>query len=137
MSFIQLHGIADVKEAKHVPEGRYPLIVTSAQLKDSKKEDDAQNILCILEVEDSIDPKPAPVFHYVALPRGKDAMKDQQMLLMAKRFFVQFDIPIDNGIELEQITGCRADGFLKVEEYPEGSGNMKNTLQLDRLPSED
>lgn len=130
MSFIQLNGLQDVQELPVAAEGRYPLVITSASLKDSK-EGDGKNILCIVEVES--DRKYANIFHYIALPRGDDKDKDQTMLLMAKRFFKQFGIPFEDGVELEAFVGSRCEGNVKVDEY---QGQLRNVLMIDRLPTE-
>jgi len=133
MSFIQLTGLADVQEAKTAPEGRYDLVITSASLKDSKGEDGGQNVLVLLEIENQ-DVKYANIFHYLALPRGKDKDKDVMMLLMIKRFFTQFGIPFDEGFDMEALVGSRAACNVKVGEF---NDQPKNELVLDRLPSED
>lgn len=129
MSFINLQGLQEVKELRNAPEGRYLLRVTSAKMHVT---DNGVSIQTILEIEAS--QKYANVFHYVALPNGQDAGKDQTKLLMAKRFFTQFNIPIDgDGVEIEQFVGCSAEANLGVEEY---QGQSKNVLRMDRLPTE-
>jgi len=131
MSFIDLKGLKDVKEPKNAPEGRYPLTIINAKMHETEN---GQSIATVIEVE-SGDPalRYANVFHYVALPNGKDVDKDQTKLLMAKRFFAQFGINADEGVELEHFVGSRGQGNLAVEEY---QGQQKNTLKLDRLAAE-
>lgn len=129
MSFINLQGIQEVRELKNAPEGRYRMRIVNAQ---SHETDNGMSIQTILEIE--ADERYANVFHYVALPNGKDAAKDQMKLLMAKRFFTQFGIPYEqNGVEIESFVGCAAEANLGVDEY---QGQTKNVLKLDRLPTE-
>lgn len=138
MSFIALKGINDVREPTYAQEGRYPLVIIDATM--HKKEDsDSESIRCILEVE-SNDPKVkySNVFHYIALPNGKDESKDQIKMLMAKRFFHQFGIDCDNGVELEAFVGSRAEGNLGLDTY-EAPGKQpvtRNVLKLNPLPHE-
>jgi len=126
MSFIALKGIAEVAEPKAAPEGPYDLVITDAKL---TEKDGKHNIRLILGFENT-DGKFANIFHYIALPRGEDAGKDQMMLLMAKRFFTQFEIPFDDGVEVESFVGSRARCNVKQDEY---EGQIKNVLVLDRL----
>jgi alcohol dehydrogenase class IV len=131
MSFIELKGIDDVSELPYASEGRYDLVVTSSKLKDSS-DGEGKNILVVVEIENA-DRKYAPIFTYLGLPRGDDKDKDHQRLLGCKRFFHQFGIPMDNGVELEQMVGARAQGNVAIDEY---QGENKNVLKVDRLPIE-
>lgn len=131
MSFIQLTGLNDAKELPIAAEGRYPTVIVSAKLKDSS-EGDGKNIMVVVEIE--ADRKYQNIFHYVALPRGEDKDKDQTMVLMAKRFFTQYGIPFDDGVEIEQIVGCRADCNIGQDEY---QGQNRNVLKIDRLATEE
>ncbi|KKK65662.1 hypothetical protein LCGC14_2971870, partial [marine sediment metagenome] len=92
------------------------------------------SIMTVIEVEG--EPDVANVFNYIGLP-GEDDDQAEFKLLLAKRFFNQFGIEMNNGVELEQFVGSRAKGRLIQEEYPEGSGLLKNTLQVNRLPMEE
>lgn len=130
MSFISLVGIKDVKELPHAAEGRYSLVVTEAKLVDGNKEG-TQNIRCILEIEG--EERYQNIFHYIALPDGSDAVKDQNKLLMAKRFFTQFKVDVDDGVEVESIPGSRAECNLGTDEF---QGQTKNVLKLDRMAME-
>lgn len=142
MSFIQLTGIGDTKEPTVAPDGRYPLVITSATVKESKELKEGQtkkgkNIMCVIEIEGegAHGEKFANIFHYISLPDGQDKDKDQTKLLMAKRFFVQFNVPMDgDGVEIEQIAGCRAEGNLGNETFED---KPRNVLKVDRMPSED
>jgi hypothetical protein len=130
MSFISLPGLNDTRELPYAKEGRYPLVVTSAKVKPSN-DGGGQNIMVVLDIEDS--EKYQSIFHYVPLPRGDDKEKDQNRLLGAKRFFHQFGISMDNGVNMEDIVGSRAEGNLGVDEF---EGQVRNVLKVDRLPTE-
>jgi hypothetical protein len=130
MSFIQLPGLNDTRELPYAKEGRYPLVITSAKVKDTN-DGKGQNIMVVLDIEDS--EKYQAIFHYIPLPRNDDATKDQNRLLGAKRFFHQFGVSMDNGINLEDLPGARGEGNLGVDEF---EGQIRNVLKVDRLPTE-
>lgn len=132
MTFLALNGLNDVRPPEVHSEGRVPLCIVDAKLIEKEGK---TNIRTIIEIE---EPHPEPgrswatMFHYVSLPsEGDDAEKVQTKLRMAKQFFVQFGIPFDNGVEVESMVGCRADGNIVTEEY---QGQLSNKLKADPLP---
>jgi hypothetical protein len=131
MSFIEMPGLADAKEPVIAPEGgNYDLCIVDAKLTDK---DGKQNIRMILEIEGADDF--ANVFHYVSLV-GPDDDEDKAKFknLLAARFFNQFSVAMDGGIEIEQLVGCRATSCkLTQEEY---EGRLSNSLQVNNLPQE-
>lgn len=129
MSFIELPGLSDTKEPQIVPEGEYDLCIVQAKL---NEKEGSTTIMTILEIEG--EENAANVFHYIALP-GADDEEDKRKAknLFSKRFFHQFGIEMDGGVELEQFVGCRARCKLTQDEY---EGNLKNVLQVNRLPAE-
>lgn len=130
MSFIELTGLDDATEKKVAAEGEYELCIINAKM---TEKDGKHSIMVVLEVEG--EPDIANVFNYIGLP-GEDDDQAEFKLLLAKRFFSQFSIDMNNGVDLEQFVGSRSLGKLTQEEYPEGSGQLKNTLQVNRLPME-
>lgn len=131
MSFIQLSGIDDIQEQKPAPEGSYDLCIVTAKMNEKEGK---QSIMTMLEIEG--EPDFANVFHYVALPGPSDEPeKAKAKLLFAKRFFHQFGITVDGGVEMEQIVGNRATGAKLIQE--EYEGNVTNKLQVNRLPTEE
>ena len=131
MSFITLTGLEDASEKKVAPEGEYELCIIVAKMNEKEGK---HSIMTVIEVEG--EPDVANVFNYIGLP-GEDDDQAEFKLLLAKRFFNQFGIEMNNGVELEQFVGSRSKGRLIQEEYPEGSGLLKNTLQVNRLPMEE
>lgn len=132
MSFIQLNGLNDVQPPEVHPEARAPLCIIDAKV---TEKDGKTNIRVLLEIE---EPHPtvgrswANVFHYVSLPNSNDdADKVQTKLRMAKQFFKQFGVPFDDGLNVEEMVGCRSEGNLTVEEY---EGQLSNKLKTDPLP---
>ena len=132
MSFISLNGLNDVRPPEVHSEGRVPLCIVDAKLTEKEGK---TNIRCIIEIE---EPHPNPgsswanMFHYVSMPNSNDdADKVQTKLRMAKQFFVQFGVPFDNGVEVEQMVGCRAEGNIIQDEF---EGQPKNVLKTDPLP---
>lgn len=132
MTFLALNGLNDVRPPEVHPEGRVPLCIVDAKLTEKEGK---TNIRVLLEIE---EPHPEPgrswanIFHYVSMPNeNDDAEKVQTKLRMAKQFFVQFGIPFDNGVEVEQMVGCRADANIVQEEY---EGQPGNKVKVDPLP---
>ena len=123
-------GLNDAKEAVSVPEGKYDLCVIDAKVteKDGKK-----NIRLIMEIEG--EPDAGNVFHYVSLlHESDDGDKRKTKMLFARRFFNQFGIQADNGVDLEALVGSRAAGAnLTQEEY---EGSLRNGLKCNPLPTE-
>lgn len=128
MSFIELDGISDVHEPVVAPEGSYDFVIASAQIKEKEGK---KNILVILEFE-NVDANYANVMHNVSLPTSDDdPEKRKNKLLFAKRFFVQFGIPFEGGVDIETFSGCRGRAKVKTDEY---EGKVKNILNLESLP---
>lgn len=132
MGFIEMPGLGDIAEQPLAPEGTYDLCIIDAKL---QQKDDKNSIMCILQVENA-DKDYANIFHYVGLPNsGDDADKAKAKNLFAKRFFVQFSVPVEaGGFEIETLVGCRATD-VKVTQG-EWEGRMGNNLQIDRIPEE-
>lgn len=130
MTFIEMPGLDDAKEAKVAPEGLYDLCIVSARINDK---DGKKSILTTIEIEG--EPDYANVFHYIALPHESDEDDKRKFKnLMAKRFLHQFGVPMEGGVDMEQLVGCRASGAKLVQE--EYEGNLSNKLQVNRLPQE-
>lgn len=131
MSFIEMPGINDAKEPQIVPEGPYDLIITGAKL---KEKDGKKNILIILEIEGY--PEAANVMHNVSLVSAEDEDEKKAFKnLLAARFFYQFGIAVEGGVELEQLVGHRATAAkLTVDVY---NNQKSNKLVLDPLPQEE
>ena len=130
MTFIALQGIEEAHEPKVAPEGEYNLCIVNAKM---NEKDGKVNVMTILEIEG--EPDFGNVFHYISIPtEDDDEDKTKAKMLFAKRFFVQFGIDVDDGVELDQFVGSRAVGKLTQDEY---EGNIKNVLQVNRLPNEE
>jgi len=92
MSFITLTGISDATEKKVAPEGEYDLCIILAKM---HEKEGSHSIMVVMEVEG--EPDVANIFNYIGLPGEKDDQAEFKLLL-AKRFFFQFGIDMDNGI---------------------------------------
>lgn len=132
MTFLALNGINDVRAPEIHAEGRVPLCIVDAKV---TEKDGKTNVRVLLEIE---EPHPQVgsswqnIFHYVSLPNSNDdAEKVQTKLRMAKQFFIQFGIPFDNGLNIEEMVGCRAEANITVEEY---EGQLSNKVKTDPLP---
>jgi hypothetical protein len=127
MSFIEMPGLEDAQELKHAPEGEYDLVIENVSMRE--KEGKA-NILCILKIEGAGEDY-ANVMHNISLPSADDDQeKRKTKMLFARRFFEQFGVPYEGGVELEAFVGCRGRAKLVVDEY---QGNVRNALLLERL----
>ena len=130
MTFIEMPGMEDVKEAVVEPEGLYDLCITDATL---MNKDGKNSIRVILEIEGTDNS--ANIFHHVGLPNDSDdAEKKKAKMLFAKRFFNQFKIKIDGGIEMESLVGSRASACKVTQD--EWEGTLRNNLQCDPIPTE-
>lgn len=129
MSFIDMDLGGNVAEPKPVAAGRYPLVITEATYNGDKN---------YVKVSIAVDGRTdVPNFnHFISLPKKDDEpSKAEFKRLMMKRFLVQFNIPFDdNGFELTDFHGARADGNLALTEPDKQSGAVYNNLNVDRLP---
>jgi len=125
-------NLNEIQESRPVPNGKYHLIVASAEEKKSQK--GSPMIVCSLGISGHED---APnVSHYISLPDGSDPTKDNFKALMLKRFLHAFNIAFDeSGFDMDDFIGADADADLTLSE-PDDSGNVYNRLQLPKLPSE-
>lgn len=125
-------NLNDVQESRPVPQGKYNLVIASAE--EAKAKSGADMIKVSLGIEGHDD---APnVSHFISLPDGSDATKDNFKGLMLKRFLVAFNIPFsDDGFDVDGFAGSTASCDLTMSE-PDDSGNVYNRLQLPKLASE-
>jgi Protein of unknown function (DUF669) len=126
-------NLSEVQESRPVPNGRYDLVIASAE--EAKSKAGADQIKVSLGIEGH---ETAPnVSHYISLPgNGDEPQKANFKMLLLKRFLHAFSIPYDNtGFDIETFAGATAKCDLTLSE-PDDSGNIYNRLQLPRLPSE-
>lgn len=126
MSFIEMEGLQDAKEAIVAPEGNYELVILQATHKPEKN-----NITVLLEIDSDEDY--GTVFHTISLPK-KDDDEDKRKAkgLFAKRFLVQFDLDTgEDGFNLEAFSGQRASCNITQSVY---EGTTRNQIRLDNLP---
>lgn len=150
MPFIE-SAIGQVKELSAVPTGRYPLRIESAEIVKVKKDNSdgtKQQIACTISIQDSNYPNAQQVYQYIGLVHKNDEAKVVEAKLRTQaRFCKQFGIPFeDNGFNTDDFPGqtCESgmltqEGVMKRNENDElvETGEVRNTLQLDRLPAED
>jgi hypothetical protein len=131
MSFIEIDGLGDDYEDKPVPEGEYLLRVTNIQER-TAKDGKSPQIMVMLKVEDSDYPDSATIFNYLTFPNEEDdAEKRRTKMRMNTRFLKAFRVPFEKkGFNAEDIVGCEATLLVTQSEFPEGSGIMKNNLNL-------
>lgn len=126
-------NLSDVQESRPVPNGRYDLVIASAEEAKTKKGADQIKVSLGIQGADT-----APnVTHFISLPNGEDdAQKANFKMLLLKRFLHAFRIPYDSdGFNVDDFAGSTASCDLMLSE-PDESGNIYNRLQLPRLPTE-
>lgn len=126
-------NLNEVQESRPVPNGRYDLVVASAEETTSKA--GAPQIKVSLGIEGH-DTAPN-VSHYISLPgSGDEPNKAQFKALLLKRFLTAFNIPFDSdGFNVDDFPGATARCELTMSE-PDDNGNVYNRLQLPRIASE-
>lgn len=126
-------NLSDIQESKPVSNGRYDLIIASAEETKSKNGADQLKVSIGIQGED----KAPNLTHFISLPGGSDdAQKANFKMLLLKRFLHTFKIPYDSdGFNVEDFVGSTAVCDLTLSE-PDDSGNIYNRLQLPRLPTE-
>ena len=124
-------NLNEVQESRPVPNGRYNVVIASAEENKSKAGND--QIVVSLGIEGHAD---APnVSHWISIPGAGDE-KAAFKLLMMKRFLNAFKIPYDDsGFDVQDFVGATASLDLTLSE-PDDNGNTYNRLQLPKLPSE-
>jgi hypothetical protein len=127
-------NLSDIQESRPVPNGRYDLVIASADEEKSKSSGKDQ-IKISLGIQ-GYDKAPN-VTHFISLPGGDDdSQKSNFKMLMLKRFLHAFRIPFDSdGFDVQDFLGATASCDLTLSE-PDDNGNIYNRLQLPRLPSE-
>lgn len=131
MTFITMPGLSDVKEPIAVPEGsNYDLRIIGAKL---RSKDAKNDIEFIIEIDG--EPEAANIFHYIGLVNEDDDDEKRKIkMLFAARFFNQFNIKTEDGVEMEQLVGARATNC-KLDQK-EWEGSLRNNLVLNPLPQE-
>lgn len=126
-------NLSDIQESRPVSNGRYDLIIATAEEGKSKNGADQLKVSIGIQGED----KAPNLTHFISLPGGgDDAQKANFKMLLLKRFLHAFKIPYDSdGFNVEDFVGSTASCDLTLSE-PDDSGNIYNRLQLPRLPSE-
>ena len=115
MSFIQLQGLADVKEKEHAPKGSNYNLTISDVVRYTKEETDNEVFKLTVDIEGGTFRN---VKHYLSLPGPQDdPSKTETKLLMIKRFLNMCGVPFSNdGFDEEAIYGATWVGGLDVEE---------------------
>jgi len=127
-------NLNDIQESKPVPNGRYDLVIASAD-EGKNKEGTKDQIKVSLGIQGQ--DKAPNVTHFISLPStGDDPQKSNFKMLLLKRFLFAFKIPFDSdGFNVDDFAGATASCDLTLSE-PDDSGNIYNRLQLPRLPTE-
>jgi len=134
MSFIEMNGIGEAKEAEAVDENNYDLVVATVSEEPSKK----GKPMITLGIEIEGHPDASLVYHYVSLPDEDDEEKTAKFkLLMAARFFTLAGIDVSNGLDTDELFGVSFKGFLSKEEIeqddPDAPPAFRNTLKVPKL----
>ena len=143
MSFIELEGMNDLKEPTLAPDGEYALMITSAELKDSRNSPGRGVIHCRIEFEDHDDYQ--SFMHWVALPsrqldidQNPDGPEEGQkkynrMMLGVKRFLTLFNVPMENGFNVEELSGARTVAGVTQEAREDDESQINQRLVVPRV----
>jgi hypothetical protein len=124
-------NLAEIKESRPVPAGKYGLTIASVE------EGKSKSGLPQLKVSIGIDGHDdAPnVSHYISLPSAGDEKSAAKALFLA-RFLALFNIGYDaDGFDTDDLPGATATGELTLSE-PDDNGNVYNRLNPPRLKDE-
>jgi len=127
-------NLNDVQESRPVPNGRYDVVIASAD--EGKNKDGTKDQIKVSLGIQGHDTAPN-VTHFISLPgNGDDSQKTNFKMLLLKRFLHAFHIPYDaDGFNVDDFPGASAKCDLTLSE-PDDNGNIYNRLQLPRLPTE-
>lgn len=143
MSFMQLDGINDLREPTMAPEGEYALMITHAEVKDSKNSPGREVIHCRIEFTDHDEY--ASFMHWVAMPSKKldidensdgpeeGKKKYTRMALGVKRFLNLFSIAMDDGFATEDLMGACAIAGVAQEERSDDPSKVNQRLIVPRI----
>lgn len=139
MAFIEVSGLGDDYEDKHVEEGRYGLRISSAK-NQMAKDGKSPQVMVVIAIEtdedgNSVGEGVASLFHYLTFP-NKDDDKDQvrTKMRMNARFFKAFGVPFEkNGFNDEDLPGLEATVLLGLDEY---EGEVRNKMILPKAADE-
>lgn len=132
MGFLNL-SLGGLQEKHSVPEGRYRLVIASAEEGESREKKTPQFKVTI-NIEGH--PNAYPVTHWLSIPSNKDEPKTaESKALFLKRFLVLFNVPhTDDGFDPDDLVGASADAELSLTD-PEDSDNKEvfNRLVVPKL----
>ena len=128
MPFIEA-ALDEGTEDEVCSEGRYDLIIRSAEQKVSKAGN--QMITCIIDIEGE---DYASIFHHLVFPdeatKAEDPNKHKLMLRGINRFLEVFNIDhTEKGFNDEDLQGATGNCLVKIESY---EGNEQAKLSLPR-----
>ena len=132
MGFIDLEGIGDVKEKDLIPVGTYDFVIDD--VKSEPKEGGATGINLRCSAVGMSEEDYQPVFHYLTAP-GQDHDKDAKafLLLSIKRFCHIADVPLDGGLNEEDLMGATFNCAVDADEYED---RETRKLKIPNLPTE-
>lgn len=121
-------SLADVKEPRPVPAGKYDLTIASCE--DAKSKAGKPQLIVSIGIDGHDD---APnVTHYVSLPSSGDE-KNEAKALFLTRFLEAFNISHeDMEFDTDDFAGATARLELTLGE-PDDNGNVYNRLNLPKL----
>jgi len=131
MSFIELTGLNEVKEPELAPEGEYDLRIGFAD--DYIKEGTKKMIVrCSIAIEGH--PEYAAFNHWTVVydPEDDDDQRKMRALRTA-RFLTLFNVPFENGFEVEDLFGATAVNVFVTQSEEDDQGNTYNELRVPRM----
>lgn len=147
MSFIQLNGMNDTKELTLAPDGEYSLVISRAEIKDSKNSPGRDVLHVRIEFEDHDEY--AGFMNYVAFPsrkidieqnpNGEKAGQEKydNMMRGLKRFLHLFSISVDEGFDTEDLQGATCIAAVTQEAQEDDETRINQRLIVPKMPVEE
>jgi len=129
MSFIEITGMDEVQEPQLAPEGQYDLRITYAQ--DYVNDKGTPLVRCSIAFDGH--PEYANMNYWIVLPQEDlDQDANTKRILAVKRFLVLFNVPFENGFNVEDLLGATGTAFVAQSEADE-DGNIYNELRVPKI----
>jgi len=136
--FIPMDGLGNVKEAGLIEtEDIYPLIVKSAE---RKTHANGKNYIQVIVEVQGQEESVQGIFNNLWLPMDGDEDKAREFkMLMIRRFCAAFEIPTDEGVNVQDFVGAQADLPVVKVSYKDKTTKVerfKNEIIIPNLPQE-
>ena len=130
MAFVETGmNFDDVKEKKALPKEKYTIMLEHAEVKGG---DGTGKLQVSVRASAVGHPEAKTIFKSLWLPMQEDEPEKRENKMRAlKKFLDRFKIPyVGAKFDTDTFAGRQADCVLTLKEYPEGSGEFTNEIQV-------